>query len=141
CVLWVNLHGGFLALIACLGLLIIGVSIEEALNYWIDGKQADVSAIKRYCALTAGCAAVTLINPYGWNLHFHVVEYMQSSFIKDYVQEFQSPVFRTESVMHFEAMLFLGLISCGWLLWTRQVVPALWILFWAHNSLLSVRHV
>lgn len=141
CVLWVNLHGGFLALIACLGLLIIGTSIEEALNYWVDAKQPNVSAIRRYCALTAGCAAVTLINPYGWNLHLHVVEYLQSSFIKDYVQEFQSPIFRTESVMHFEALLFLGLISCGWLLWTRQIVPALWILFWAHNSLLSVRHV
>jgi hypothetical protein len=70
-----------------------------------------------------------------------VFAYLRSDFIRDYVQEFQSPVFRSESAMQYELLLFLALITTGWLVWRREIVGALWILFWAHNSLLSVRHV
>ncbi|MBS1824984.1 MAG: hypothetical protein JST93_06660 [Acidobacteria bacterium] len=138
---WTNLHGGFLGLVACLGLLVVGETLEAGWKVWQDGAAWDLSRVKRYGLLAALCTAASLANPYGWNLHLHVFQYMRSDFIKDSVQEFQSPSFRTESMMQFEMVLLAALISVGWLLAQRQVTAVLWILFWAHNSLTSVRHV
>lgn len=140
-VLWVNLHGGFLGLIACLGLLVVGEAVEAAWKVWQDHSPWDLLRVKRYGLLAALCAAASLLNPYGWGLHLHVVEYMRSDFIKQSVQEFQSPSFRTESMLQFEILMVLAMVSVGWLLGKRQVTGVLWILFWAHNALTSVRHV
>jgi hypothetical protein len=55
--------------------------------------------------------------------------------------EFQSPKFRNENVLQYELLLLLGLVVAGSLLLRRRVTEALWILFWAHQSLGSVRHI
>jgi hypothetical protein len=44
-------------------------------------------------------------------------------------------------MIQFEALMLGGLFIGGLLLRRRQVVEALWIAFWAHNALGSVRHV
>ena len=131
---WTNLHGGFLVLIAALGVATAG----EAVEAWLI---RDWRRPIRYALLTASCAAVSLVNPYGYGLHRHVVEYLRSDWIRDVVQEFQSPSFRNESMLQFEALLFAGLIAAGAALRRRQVVEGLWILFFAYLSLSSVRHV
>ena len=43
--------------------------------------------------------------------------------------------------MQFELLLFSGLIAAGVMFRKRQVVEGLWILFFAHMALSSVRHV
>ncbi|MEI9811229.1 MAG: hypothetical protein WDO18_00515 [Acidobacteriota bacterium] len=133
---WTNLHGGFLALIATLGLTAIGTGIEV----WM-GSGRTIRDSLRYVNLTVACALASLVNPYGWNLHLHVGQYLQSGWIRNMVQEFQSPSFRTESMLQYEALLLVGLIACAGLLRRRHIVEALWIAFWAHMSLGSVRHV
>lgn len=140
-VVWVNLHGGFLGLIACLGLLVAGETLEAGWRVWQDGEPWQLGRVRRYGLLTSLCAAASLLNPYGWGLHAHVYEYMRSDFIKGSVQEFQSPSFRTESMLQFELLLMLGLVSVAWLVSRREVTAALWVVFWAHNALVSVRHV
>jgi len=132
-VVWTNLHGGFLALIALLGLLVVGTAIE-ALWTW------QWKPVLRYVGLGVACAAASLVNPYGWQLHVHIAAYLRNDWIKDAIQEFQSPIFRSESMLQFEILLFLGLAVTFPLLSRRQVTPALWILFWAHSALTSVRH-
>jgi len=127
---WTNLHGGFLALIAVAGLTALGSAME------LRWRQAI-----RYLGLTAACAAVSLVNPYGYQLHVHVRDYLQSDWIRNVIQEFQSPSFRSESMLQFEALMFLGLIAAGTLFRKKQIAEALWILFFAHMSLSSVRHV
>ena len=129
-VVWTNLHGGFLALIAVTGLTAAGSAIE---GRWRDGF--------RYAGLTCACAAVTLVNPYGYQLHVHVIQYLRSDWIRNMIQEFQSPSFRDETMMQFELLLFSGLIAAGVMFRKRQVVEGLWILFFAHMALSSVRHV
>ncbi len=133
---WTNLHGGFLALIAVLGLTAVGTGIEV----WLGNGRTIRDAV-RYAKLTAACALASLINPYGWNLHIHVAEYLQSTWIKKVIEEFQSPSFRTESMMQFELLLLTGLIVAGAMFRRKHVVEALWIAFWAHMALGSVRHV
>jgi len=156
---WTNLHGGFLVVVAILGLTAVGSLIEAVL----DVSEKDVSTNApageakpsprallrqvnwsnpvRYGILTAACAAVSLVNPYGWGLHQHIVAYLRSDWIRNVIQEFQSPSFRTENMLQFEALLFAGLIAAGALLRRRRVVEGLWILLCSYLALSSARHV
>ncbi len=126
-VVWTNLHGGFLVLIAVLGLTAMGGLMT---GVW-----------RRYTALAVCCAAASLINPYGFHLHQHAIEYLRSDWIKTVVQEFQSPSFRNENMMQFEVLLIAGLSAVGLLLKRRRIIEALWILFFANQALSSARHV
>ncbi|MCC6293568.1 MAG: hypothetical protein IT164_13035 [Bryobacterales bacterium] len=140
--LWTNLHGGFLALIAILGLLSVGTAIEAI---WHSGGRVEprgnLAPALRYGAITAACAAATLVNPYGWQLHRHIASYLNSDWIKSVVQEFQAPTFRGEGLRQYEVLLIAGVLTAAALLARRRVVEPLWILFWAHQSLTSARHI
>ena len=133
-VLWTNLHGGFFMFLACLGLVIAGLAIES----WLGRPRWP--AVARYTAVLTGCALASFVNPYGIQLHAHVIEYLRSDWIRNVIQEFQAPTFRSEGQLQFEALLILGLVVSGLLLRQRRVSDALCILFLAHSSLLSVRH-
>jgi len=136
---WANLHGGFLALIVVLGLAAIGTAIEAFFGNQF-GLKGTVRDALRYAKLTLACAAASLVNPYGLNLHLHVAEYLRSDWIRNVVQEFQSPSFRSENMLQFEALLLAGLIVAGALFRRWKIVEGLWIVFWAHMALGSVRH-
>jgi hypothetical protein len=136
---WTNLHGGFLALIAVAGLTALGTAIEAHLGKGTGRPSWRVAA--RYAGLTAACFAASLLNPYGYRLHIHLAGYLSSDWIRSVVQEFHSPSFRNENMMQFEALLLAGLIIAGALFRRRRVVEGLWIVFFAHLSLGSARHV
>ena len=97
--------------------------------------------IRRYVLLTIACAAVSLINPYGVELHRHIITYLRADWIKNAIEEFKSPDFRTENVFQFEILLILGLMSAASQLARKKIVHAGLILAWAHLALTSVRHI
>lgn len=133
--LWANLHGGWPALIVLLGLTAAGVAAEEAAGarrWWLAG---------RYGALAGLCLAATLINPYGWQLHGHILHYLQADHIRNLVGEFRAPSFRGEPMLHYELALLAAVAASGVMIARRQFVAPLWILFWAHASLQSARHI
>jgi len=133
---WTNLHGGFVSVVAVLGLTTIGVFIEARLS----GGPSIRDAL-RYAKLTLACALASLANPYGWNLHLHIWQYLQSDWILNSVQEFQSPRFRDGGILQFEVLMFAGLIVAGAAWRRKRVVEGLWIVFWAHMALASARHI
>ncbi len=135
-ILWTNLHGGFLALIAILGLTTIGTALEA----WF-ARTGTIRDAVRYGLLTAACAAASLVNPYGWKLHVHLREYLQSDWIRTVIQEFQSPSFRAENMLQFEILMLVGMMVAAGLFRRRKIVEGLWIVFWAHMALGAVRHV
>jgi hypothetical protein len=139
-IVWTNLHGGFLALIALLGLCAVGTALEAFSVKEAWGGLWWRSAA-RYTALAAACAAASLVNPYGYHLHTHMLAYLRSDWIKTVIQEFMSPSFRDENMMQFEALLIIGLIAAGGMIRRKAIVEALWIVFFAHLALASVRHV
>ena len=63
-VLWTNLHGGFLAFLACFAL------------WWLTHRTA------RLALWLLLCSAATLINPYGFHLHAHIFSYLRSDWIR-----------------------------------------------------------
>jgi hypothetical protein len=127
--LWTNLHGGFLVAFTLLGARLIESTFLRR------------SSLRRDLGLTGVCALATLLNPYGWRLHEHVFEYLRSDWIRQAVDEFQSPRFRSESMLQFEILLAVGTAILPSLWRRRKVADLCLILFWAWQSLGSVRHV
>ena len=130
--LWTNLHGGFLAVFPLL-IARLMESVCAKPRCWLH--------VRREGLLTALCAAATLLNPYGWRLHQHVFAYLHSGWIANAVEEFQSPRFRTETMTQFEILLLVGIAILPWLFSRRRFAECGLVLFWAHESLISVRHV
>ena len=141
---WVNLHGGFVAALVTVGVFAAGVSLEQlwAVREANDGEWRLTlpPGGVRYGLLFAGCAAATLLNPWGWQLHGHIANYLQSDFILQHVQEFQSPDFRQETMKALEVTMLLSLLCCGRMVWRGEFVWPLLTLAWAHAALTSVRH-
>jgi hypothetical protein len=127
---WANLHAGFLALVLSLAVLAGGAAVER---HWREAR--------RYTALSAGCLGASLVNVYGIALHRHVFAYLRSDWIREAVDEFQSPKFRSETAFYFEILLFAGLAAAVCLARRRRIGEALLVVVWAHAALVSVRHV
>ena len=97
-VLWVNMHSGFPALLAVLGILVAGCALSQ-----------DWPKTKRYASVFAACAAATLINPNGIALHVHMAKFLNSPWAMANINEYQSPVFRSEGMYCYMGILFLAL--------------------------------
>lgn len=128
--LWCNLHGGFVC-----GLAIL------ALRAAIGGLQEGRAPLRRYGTLALLSSAATLLNPYGWNLHRHIVEYLGSSWILDNVQEFQSPHIRGENTQVFAVMLLFGVALVSRAFARKQWFEGVLVLALGFAALRSARHV
>uniref|UniRef100_Q01YY8 Glycosyltransferase RgtA/B/C/D-like domain-containing protein n=1 Tax=Solibacter usitatus (strain Ellin6076) TaxID=234267 RepID=Q01YY8_SOLUE len=124
--LWANLHGGFTAWLATLGLLVAMCALER-----------DWRRVRRYGCLAGLCGAASLANPYGWQLHVHIACYLNSSWIVDHVQEFQSPRIRSEGMLVFAVLLLAGVAMAS----RADRFAALLTLVWGFMALRSARHV
>jgi hypothetical protein len=128
--LWANLHGGFVAWLVTVSLLPLAVAVGH-----------DWRKFRRYVCLAVLCAGSTLLNPYGWRLHEHIVSYLGSSWILDNVNEFQSPRIRSENMLVFAFLLLGGVALASRALARREWFSGGLVLFWALAALRSVRHV
>ncbi|HEY3743156.1 MAG TPA: hypothetical protein VGL53_25090 [Bryobacteraceae bacterium] len=127
---WANLHGGFTGIILTLGALAAGSVLE------LNWRRA-----ARYASLGAGCLGASLLNPYGYHLHEHVVEFLRAGWIRGIVLEFQPPRLDTAPGVYFEVLLFLGVAMAAKLAYEKRFAEMLAILMWAHAAMTSVRHV
>jgi hypothetical protein len=93
--------------------------------------------VHRYATLGGLCAAASLANPYGWRLHQHVAQYLNSRWIVDHVQEFQSPNIRSEGMIVF-ALLLLAAVAMAP---RADRFEAALVLIWGFAALRSARHV
>ena len=130
CALWANLHGGFVALPVSLAV----AAAAEAL-----GRQFRDAA--RYLGAAGLCLVASLANPYGWNLHRHIAEYLGSSSIMNYVQEFQSPNIRSEEMMVFAVLLLAGAALASRAIARGRRVEGALTLLWAFAAMRSARHI
>ena len=138
--LWTNLHGGFFV-----GLILIGAYAAGQLLTALFEASADTrrEAARRglpYLATAAGCALVTLVNPYTYHLHAHIFEYLTDKYQRKNIVEFQSFNFHHPATVFFEPMLLLGLAAVVWSLMRRDYVYTLLIAGWAHLALVAVRN-
>jgi len=108
-VLWVNLHGGFV-----LGFLLVGVYlVAGGIDYYFHReKRVEILAwLMRLGTVTGLCALASLVNPYTYHLHVHVVRYLSDRFLMDRISEFLSPDFHAVAQQCFAVLLLLTVVA------------------------------
>ncbi|MCS7315199.1 MAG: hypothetical protein RMI94_14105 [Bryobacterales bacterium] len=107
--LWANLHASFF-----LGPLIAAI---YAAGHWVAPRlwreaPSDSTARARWLAWAAAASlAGTLLNPYGWRLHWHVARYLADRELLARIGEFQTFNFHAEGAG--QILLAVGLAGLG----------------------------
>ena len=140
-ILWTNLHGGFPIGIIIVGSYAAGELLRAALTPDRVERRASLRAAWPYLAATTGCALASLVNPYGYQLHVHMWEYLRDPFQLKYIVEFHSADFHTPPALFLEIMLILGLGAVIWYGRRRQFAEVFLILGFGHLSLVMARNM
>jgi hypothetical protein len=107
--LWTNLHGGFFVVFLVLACYIGSDLLNAVIEQDPALRVRFLRSTLPWLAVFAGCFAVTFINPYGWNLHRHVVEYITDPYQLQHITEFQSMNFHAPVVVYFEPLMFAAI--------------------------------
>src|SRR5581483_4123244 len=106
---WVNVHGGFLLGFVLCALFFLG----KALEYWRmpESRNNIMQWMKALATSSALSLLVTLVNPYGYNLHLHIYRYLTDRFLMNHVEEFQSPNFHGLAQQCFAALVLVTIAT------------------------------
>ncbi len=132
---WANLHASFFFLPA----LALAYCCGDLLSAWLFGTQD--SRWRWFTAMALCGAAGSLLNPYGWQLHAHVLAYLANHELLSRIGEFQSFNFHAEGAGQIAVTLLLT-VAGGVLSWAnRRPEHALICLALAVLSLRSARAI
>jgi hypothetical protein len=135
---WVNLHGGFVA-----GFMIISVYLAGNLLSIITSACADrhyyKQKVKHLSIITAACLVTSLINPYGYHILLFPFKLVSSKLIIDSVSEFMSPNFHEPGV--FKYMLLLMIAFFAWSRKRLNTIEILLVLLFTNMALYSARYI
>ena len=144
--LWVNLHGGFL-----LGFVFLFIFWMAALWTWLKSKQVrieesfqKIAAGRRVRDLTLIgllSVAASFLNPYGWNLHAHVVSYLSNRFLMSRIEEFQSPNFHGIAQRCFLVLLLITIATIAVRHRRLRLSELLLVLFAVYAGLYAARNI
>jgi hypothetical protein len=101
--LWANVHASF-----PLGFALIGAYWLPA--FWSWRRHQDPVAAKRARELTAigiACIVASLVNPYGWHLHGHILGFLGNGVMMSQSEEYQSPDFHQFAPRCFLLLLLI----------------------------------
>lgn len=137
-ILWVNLHGGFMA-----GLLLVAVYWLGSLLDFLFSKDADVKWKGKKDILLYGkvgllAVAASLLNPHGYKALLFPFQIMGQKLSIDRISEWLSPNFH--EVLPYEYMLLSLIVVLGFSLWRLSFTEAGLVILWTHLSLHSVRY-
>jgi hypothetical protein len=138
--LWANLHGSFFVGVLMIFISAAGQALTPLLQSGPHFRQAWRLSRPFWIAAVVAAAA-TLVNPYTWHVHAHILSYLQSSALLDQIQEFQSPNFHHAPEVFFGWLLLLGVAAAFWSLQQRQYAAVIGIIVWAHFSLVAARNI
>ncbi|MCX7915816.1 MAG: hypothetical protein N3A53_05880, partial [Verrucomicrobiae bacterium] len=138
-VLWPNLHGAFLNLFVLLGIYLVATGIERYRQR--DHRSEHARRCREFLMLTAGCALGTLLNPYGWQLHAHILEFLRTPEVAFFTREWRSPNFHSDGLHGWLAMVG-ALVVVALVIRPRfAIVEHLLIVVWGYLALYAVRNV
>jgi hypothetical protein len=140
-ILWTNLHGGFffgILLLVCYG---AGEVLKLILS--ADRSQAALARVRarQYLLSALACLAASLVNPYFYHLHVHVVQYVTDPFQAQHVVEFLTISFHHPIAIFFESLLVLGVAAAIWQAGRGRYTEAVLVVMWGHVALLAARNV
>lgn len=116
---WTNTHGGFL-----IGLALASVFAFHQAYRALAAR--DSTGLLQAVALVITLTAVSLINPWGWQLHFHLVAFLSNDLLMSSTTDFLPPIFQNGSL--FVLLATSLAVTIPMLLAWRQVLLRDWIL-------------
>lgn len=136
-ILWVNVHGGFV-----LGFALMGIALVAA--WWDRARRIESapSAESGWMAATLlTVVAASFVNPYGWRLHQHVLEYLSDRYLMRHIDEFRTPTFHFAAEWFFVTLVLVALVAV--VRRRREVAPAdlLLLLFAAASGFYAYRNI
>jgi hypothetical protein len=140
-VVWTNLHGGFLVGIVIIAAYGAGELLKMALDPNSATRREASQAARRYFLCAVACLAASVVNPYTYRLHLHMVEYLRDPYASQHIQEFLSVSFHHPIAIFFESLLLLGAGVVFWSFRRRSYVEAVLIVVFAHGALLAARNI
>ncbi|HWC99957.1 MAG TPA: hypothetical protein VG456_24525 [Candidatus Sulfopaludibacter sp.] len=141
-ILWTNLHGGFFVGIIMIGTYGVGEALKLIFSPDLgDQRTAVLRRAEQYMLCSLACLAASLVNPYTWHLHKHVVEYLADPYQSQHIMEFLSVSFHHPLAIFFEGMLLLGALAAFSGISKGSYTEPLLLLMWAHAALLSTRNI
>lgn len=140
-ILWTNLHGGFIFGI----ILVTGYGVGELLKLILSADRDRAAAARlqarRYLLSALACLAASLVNPYFYQLHVHVVQYVTDPFQAQHVVELLTISFHHPVALFFETLLILGVCAAIWHAAQGSYTELVLVVMWGHASLLAARNV
>src|SRR5207245_1576566 len=85
--------------------------------------------------------AMSLVNPYTYHLHVHMLQYLADPYQSQHIIEFLSVSFHHPLAIFFESMLLLAAVAGFWFVSNKSFTEPLLMLMWAHAALLSTRNI
>jgi hypothetical protein len=128
--LWTQLHGGF-----PIGIVFIAAYAVEA------AARRDFRLAAAYTACAAVSSLASLLNPYGWRLHAHMISYLADTAHFRNIEEFQPLAFDHPLAVWFGGALIGGALAALWLCKSKRLAWPLLLVFWGYLALRSARHI
>lgn len=139
-VVWVNLHGGFLA-----GFMLLSIYLFGNIVKFLISKDSEKAVFQKKAMMlgltTLVCVVASLINPYGYHILLFPFKLVSNTFIMDHISEFLSPNFHTPIVKVFEILLLLLLAVFAISKRRLNIIEVLMVLVFTHMSLYSARYI
>jgi hypothetical protein len=136
--LWVNLHGGFLAGFMLLGIFLAG-EVPASFSSDAEIRLAARRRVKSFALITAVCIAAACINPYGFHILLFPFNLVSNKLIMDNVLEFLSPNFHEPSPFKYLLLLLIAVLAMS--RERLRCADLLLILVFLNMSLFSVRYI
>ncbi len=138
---WVNLHGAFLAGFALLGAHWLGAVIEWRLASGPNAKSSVAHKIKVLTAVSVFCGAASLLNPNGYQLDLHNLQFLRSQFLTDWLAEYSSTNFQSPGARGFLAWLALLFFTLVLRRPRVSAASALVLISWTYFALYAARNI
>ncbi len=139
--LWTNMHGGFFVVFLVLACYIASDLLNAAIERDTWMRRQFLRSTGLWLATGAGCLAVTFINPYGWELHKHVIQYLTDPYYRQHIIEFQALDFHSGAAVYFEPLVILALLTALWDARHRRFADVFLSLGWLHLALIAERNL
>jgi len=139
--LWTNLHGGFFIIFLVLLCYIANGLVNAAIEKDPHARRVWLAGLRPWLVTFAACFAVTFINPYGWQLHKHVVEYIIDPYSLNHITEFQSMNFHAPVSVYFEPLMILTIVVALSDASNRRFAEVFLALGWLHLALIAQRNL
>lgn len=135
--LWVNLHGGFIAGFLLLSIYIAG-NVLRAL-FASEERTVALRTVRVLALFSVICLITTLLNPKGYTLLLFPFKIVTNTFLMNNVSEFLPPNFHEN--LRYEYMLLLMIVVFGISVGRLNTVEILLVLTFTHMSLYSARYI